>query len=271
MGSTYVIGDVHGCFDTLEALWPRLGFLFGRDRLWLVGDLVNRGPRSLEVLRWARELSERLGERMRVVLGNHDLHLLARCDGRAGPRRKDTLDEVLAAPDRDELVAWLASRRLVHREGGVLMVHGGLLPRWTPEDAERLAREIEPLLRDPEGRAALIERGLELPAGHPDRPRRAALDAFAGLRTCTVDGEPCRWKGPPEGAPPGCLPWFEVPGRKSASETVVFGHWAAMGLRLEPRAIALDSGCVWGHGLSAVRLEDRTVFRQPTLEPGLVS
>lgn len=269
MGSTYVIGDVHGCFDTLQALWPQLGFDLRRDRLWLVGDLVNRGPRSLEVLRWAKGLAEQLGERMQVVLGNHDLHLLAVADGYASNRRKDTLDAVLAAPDSDELIDWLARRPLVHRDGEVMLVHAGLLPQWAPEDAVRLAREAELVLRDPERRRPLIDRALELPADSPYRRPRTALSAFAGLRTCTAEGEPCKWKGPPEGAPPGCLPWFEVPGRRSAGVTVVFGHWAAMGLRLEPSALALDSGCLWGYRLSAIRLEDRRLFQQETLESGL--
>ena len=269
MGSTYAIGDIHGCFDTLQALWPRLGFDLQRDRLWLVGDLVNRGPWSLEVLRWAKDLDKQLGERMQVVLGNHDLQLLALADGYASKRRKDTLDAVLAAPDREELVAWLAGRPLVHRDGEVMLVHAGLLPQWAPADAERLAREAELVLRDPERRRLLIDRALELPAGSPYRQLRTALSAFGGLRTCTSEGEPCKWKGPPEGAPPGCLPWFEVPGRRSAGVTVVFGHWAAMGLRLEPRAIALDSGCLWGYRLSAIRLEDRKLFQQESLESAL--
>ncbi len=269
MGATYVIGDIHACFDTLQALWPRLGFDLDRDRLWLVGDLVNRGPHSLEVLRWARDLDERLGHRMQVVLGNHDLHLLAMHDGYAEKRRKDTLEAVLEAPDRDELVDWLAHRRLVHRDGDVLLVHAGLLPQWTPDDAERLAREVEPMLRDPHRRRALIDRALELPPGSPYQGPRAALSAFANLRMCTADGEPCGWKGPLDGAPAGCLPWFEVPGRSSAGVTVVFGHWGALGLRLEPRVIALESGCAWGNRLSAVRLEDRKLFQQETLETAL--
>ncbi len=264
--ATYVIGDVHGCFDTLKALWPRLGFDARRDRLWLTGDLVNRGPRSLEVLRWAREWSERLGERMRVVLGNHDLHLLARHDGYAKARRKDTLEDVLAAPDREELLAWLASRPLIHRDGETLLVHAGLPPSWTPEEAEARARRVEARLRDPQRRRPLIDRNAEPPSGDPAATLRADLWAFAGLRTCTVEGEPCDFKGPPEEAPPGCLPWFRVPARKSAGTTVVFGHWAAMGMRLAADAIALDSGCVWGQCLSAVRLEDRAVFQHPAVE-----
>ncbi len=265
--ATYVIGDIHGCFDTLQALWLQLGFEEHRDRLWLVGDLVNRGPKSLEVLRWARDADERLGDRMRVVLGNHDLHLLAMHDGYAKRRRKDTLEDVLAAPDREPLVEWLACQPLIHRDGEVLMVHAGLLSHWTPDDAEAAARELAAVLRAPDRRRPLIDRGLVPEAGSPWAGPRADLNAFAGLRTCTAAGEPCKHKGPPDEAPPGCLPWFQVPGRRSAEVTVVFGHWAAMGLRLEPAAIGLDSGCVWGHRLSAIRLEDRKLFQQETVDP----
>ncbi len=268
MAATYVIGDIHGCFDTLQALWSQLGFDLEQDRLWLVGDLVNRGPQSLEVLRWGRDLSARLGDRLRVVLGNHDLHLVARHDGAASQRSKDTLEAVLSAPDRDELVAWLASCSLVYREGDVLLVHAGLLPQWTPEEAERKARELEPVLRDPARRRRLLERGVKLAEGSPWRLRRDDLSVLVSLRMCTVKGRPCKWKGPPEGAPTGCRPWFQAPGRMSSGVTVVFGHWAALGLHLEPAVIGLDSGCVWGQRLSALRLEDRTLFQQESLESG---
>ncbi len=266
MVATYVIGDIHGCFDTLQALWPRLGFDPTQDRLWLVGDLVNRGPKSLEVLRWARTLNERFGERMQVVLGNHDLHLLARHDGWAPQRAKDTLEEVLSAPDREPLMAWLASRPLLYREPGVLLVHAGLLPQWTVEEAEQRAREIEPVLQDPARRRPILERGSAPAEDSLWQPLRDDLSALVSLRTCTAEGTPCKWKGAPDGAPEGCLPWFQVPERRTADTTVVFGHWAAMGLHLEPSVIGLDSGCVWGQQLTALRLEDRTLFQQTSVE-----
>ncbi len=265
--ATYVIGDVHGCFDTLQALWPKLEFDDSKDRLWLVGDLVNRGPKSLEVLRWARDAGERLGNRMRVVLGNHDLHLLAMHDGYAKTRRKDTLEQVLAAPDREELVAWLARQPLLHRDGGVLMVHAGLLPHWTSEDAERIARGLEATLRNPESRRPLIDRALELPRDSRWHRPRADLSALVALRSCTVEGEPCKFKGLLKDMPAGCLPWFRMPGRRSSNVTVVFGHWGALGLHVESAAIGLDSGCFWGNCLTAIRLEDRAIFQQNTVEP----
>ena len=264
--ATYVIGDIHGCYDTLQALWARLEFDDRRDRLWLTGDLVNRGPRSLDVLRWARERSDRLGDRMQTVLGNHDLHLLARHDGYAKARRKDTLEDVLAAPDRDQLIAWLARRPLVHRDGETLLVHAGLLPHWSPEETEDRARRVEAKLRDPERRRPLLDRDHPPPSDDPSATAHADLWTLAGLRTCTAGGEPCDFKGPPAAAPAGCLPWFRVPGRRSAGVIVVFGHWAAMGLRLEPGAIGLDSGCVWGQRLTAIRLEDRAVFQKRSVD-----
>ena len=269
--ATYVIGDIHGCFETLQALWRQLNIDLRHDRLWLVGDLVNRGPRSLDVLRWAKNLNAELGERMQVVLGNHDLHLLARYDGHAPRRAKDTLEEVLAAPDRDELLAWLAARPLLYRQGETVLVHAGLDPRWTPEEAESLARDVALVLRDPERRRPLIDRSFAVESRRGTArtlrfEQSAVLAALTGLRTCDASGEPCKFKGPPEEAPAGCLPWFEVPGRRSAGATVVFGHWAALGLRIASGAIALDSGCVWGNRLSAIRLEDRVVFQQRALD-----
>jgi len=262
--STWAIGDVHGCFATLERLWARLDFDEERDRLWLVGDLVNRGPDSLAVLRWAKALSERLGERMVAVLGNHDTHLLARHEGVSGPKPGDTLDPILAAADRDELVEWLARRPVIHRDrdalgGEHVLVHAGLLPQWTVDEALALARDVEGLLRDRDGRRHVL--------GKEASPERDALRVLVTVRACTDDGELCRgFSGPPAEAPPGCRPWFEIAGRRSAGVTMVFGHWAAMGLRIEPRVVALDSGVVWGGELTAIRLDDRAVVSQPVVE-----
>ncbi|HVT58300.1 MAG TPA: symmetrical bis(5'-nucleosyl)-tetraphosphatase [Thermoanaerobaculia bacterium] len=267
--ATYAIGDVHGCFATLRALLERIAFVTRHDRLWMVGDLVNRGPRSLEVLRWAAGMDERLV----VVLGNHDLHLLARAAGVAETKRRDTLEAVLAAPDRNDLLAWLRARPLLHREGNLVLVHAGLFPAWTVEEAEGLARLAEERLRDGRSRDRLLaEFGVKAaerwsherpPAGRA----RAALAAFARLRTLTPGGTMCPdFSGPPAEAPRGCMPWFEVPGRQSAGATVIFGHWAAMGLRLEPGIAALDTGCAWGRTLTALRLDDMQVFQQAVVD-----
>jgi bis(5'-nucleosyl)-tetraphosphatase (symmetrical) len=261
----YAVGDVQGCFRTLERLLRRIRFDPGGDRLWLAGDLVNRGPRSLEVLRLARGL----GESLVCVLGNHDVHLLGLALGVRPRKRADTLDAVLGAPDRDELVDWLRRRPLLHREDGRLLVHAGLQPAWTAAEAEDVARSLERRLRGRGARdliAGLAERRLPGWAdASPGAERDAlALQTFTLLRTCARDGRPCRdFSGPPDEAPKGCHPWFTVPGRRAADTLVVCGHWAALGLRREGNVLALDTGCVWGGLLSAVRLDDGTLFQEP--------
>lgn len=265
----WAIGDIHGCFDTLEALWPRLGFDRDADRLWLVGDLVNRGPKSLEVLRWAKRLGEQLGERLAVVLGNHDLHLLALDRGVNPPKRLDTLDAVLAAPDRAELVAWLRRQSFLVRRGEFVLVHAGLLPDWGLERAEALADRLEELLGSPE-EEDLLARHADPDDPAPPAELRRARAAFTLLRACSTDGVPCHFSGAPEDAPSGCHPWYRLWRPAAHGVTVVCGHWAAQGLRLEPDMMALDSACVWGGKLTAIRLEDRRVVEQPALETPLV-
>lgn len=268
--ATFAVGDVHGCWETLRRLLGRLPFDPGRDRLWLVGDLVNRGPRSLEVLRWARKMAE-LGERFAVVLGNHDLRLLALAAGVTRAKRLDTLGPVLAADDAEELIGWLGSRPLVHR-GRVgkeewLMVHAGLLPEWTAEDAEAAARRVEAALAGPL-RNALLLRGPEAPEVEDPalRSLRRELAACTLLRTLDAEGRPCPHSGPLEETPDGCLPWFRVPGRRTAGRRIVCGHWAALGFHREDGVVALDTGCVWGDRLSAIRLDDGERFEQATVE-----
>ncbi len=266
--ATFVLGDIHGCFATLEALLARMPFDPDFDRLWLVGDLVNRGPDSLGVLRWAKGLAGRMGERLVAVLGNHDLRLLARHVGIGKARPRDTLEEVLAAPDRDELVGWLGARPFLHREGDVVLVHAGLLPEWEPDAAEAWARRVEAALAGPRG-TDLLRPPPQDGADPVPADLRSALASFTLLRTCTVEGLPCHFSGPPEEAPSGCVPWFRIPGRRSAQATVVCGHWAALGLVVEPRVVALDTGCVWGQRLTAMRLEDQALFQQESLEPAV--
>lgn len=263
--ATYAIGDIQGSRRTLEALLRRLRFDARGDRVWLVGDLVNRGPDSLGVLRWARSL----GDRHVVVLGNHDLHLLARAGGTAGPRRWDTLDALLTAPDRDDLLAWLRERPLFHREGGFALVHAGLVPSWTLNDAERHARAAETVVGAPDGPVRMgAGRGKgERLCWHEelsgDERVRVLVAVFTRLRTCTEEGVLClEYSGPPEGAPPPCRPWFEHPHRRGDAH-VIFGHWSALGLRRGEGFTSLDTGCVWGGSLTAYRLDDGEVFAEP--------
>jgi len=266
--STYAIGDIQGCFLTLQRLLQEIAFDPKRDRLWLVGDLVNRGPASLEVLRWAKGL----GDNIIAVLGNHDLHLLAYAAGVANHKRRDSLDPVLQAPDRDELLEWLRHRPLFHREGDFALMHGGLDPSWDLASAAALAREAEASLRGSASAATLAS----LYTGKPERwdpgmrgPERlrSILHIFTRIRVCRPDGNfDFEFKGPPELAPRGYLPWFEIPERKNTEATLVFGHWASLGLRILPRVLALDSGCVWGKFLTALRLEDRSLFQTPCID-----
>jgi bis(5'-nucleosyl)-tetraphosphatase (symmetrical) len=260
--ATYAVGDVQGCFLTLQKLLARIPFDPAADTLWLVGDLVNRGPRSLETLRWAKGL----GARHRVVLGNHDIHLLACAEGISAKKPRDTLDEVLHAPDRKDLLAWLRERPFLVREREGILVHAGVHPAWTGDDAERLAHEAERALRkDLEG---FLVAGQEKPPKHWDDGLRGdarlsyILAALTRMRIVHPDGRmDLKFKGPPSDAPPGTIPWFRAE-RRTAGELVVFGHWAALGLDLGPTWIATDTGCVWGHALTAVRLDDRKVFAE---------
>lgn len=267
--STYVIGDIQGCWQTLQALLARIAFDESRDRILLAGDLVNRGPSSLEVLRWARGL----GDRLVAVLGNHDMKLLAQAARLAQPRELDTLADVMSAPDRDELIDWLRLRPLVHREAGCLLVHAGLMPSWSGDDALALAGEVEAVLRCGPLDQAMARLRERPPARWDDglrgRERLACILAgFVRLRACRADGSACwEFSGAPDAAPPGCLPWFDVPGRRSAGERVLFGHWSALGLLVRDDVVALDTGCVWGRSLSAIRLEDGAVFQEPCADP----
>jgi len=257
---TYAIGDIHGCSRTLERLLRRLEVDEANDRLWLVGDLINRGPCSLEVLRWAQETEEVMGDRFVAVLGNHDLHLLAVDREWSGLRRKDTLEEILAARDRSELVEWLARRPLLHHHDEFVLVHAGVFPEWSAALAERWARRVESGLRETERAAELLRRA-ESGADVAD-PEWRALGAFTRLRTLTPQNDFCSFTGPPEEAPVGCTPWFDRADRRTREKTLVVGHWAAMGLRVKAGLVALDSGCAWGGPLSAIRLDDGVVFQQ---------
>jgi bis(5'-nucleosyl)-tetraphosphatase (symmetrical) len=262
--ATYAIGDVQGCAATLKQLVHHIGFNSLRDRLWFVGDLVNRGPDSLGVLRYVRSL----GSSAVTVLGNHDLHLLAIAGGVARPGKKDTIHQVLNAPDRDELLSWLCRQPLLYRENNVVLIHAGLLPQWTVATAAKLAHEVEGVLRGEHYRELLRGLYVERFPDHWDEqlpgPARLGVitNALTKLRVCTPAGRmDLGFKAEPQHIPPGLLPWFIVPGRRSTGETIICGHWSALGLHLQDNVIAIDTGCVWGRHLTAVRLEDRRVFQ----------
>jgi bis(5'-nucleosyl)-tetraphosphatase (symmetrical) len=256
--ATYAIGDVQGCYDELDALLGTFDFDRKKDRLWFVGDLVNRGPKSLQVLRFVRGL----GTRAVTVLGNHDLHLITQHAGFERKRKDDTFDDVLGAKDGDELVAWLRRRPMMHVERGFAMVHAGLLPAWTIGKASKLAREVEKALQGRSYRDFLAH----MYGSEPDRwsetlrgwdRLRVIVNAMTRMRFCTAQGK-MEFATKGERPPRGYRAWFK--GRKD-EHTLVFGHWSTLGLKLRPRLAGLDSGCVWGGALTAFRLEDRRVFQ----------
>jgi bis(5'-nucleosyl)-tetraphosphatase (symmetrical) len=252
----FAIGDVQGCYDELQRLLEQLRFDPAEDRLWFVGDLINRGPKSLEVLRFVKGLRERAV----CVLGNHDLHLLAVSQGNLLHFRDDTVDEILAAPDREELLDWLRRRPLMHREHGFNLLHAGLPPQWDIPTAQQRAREVEEVLQGPDFHAFCQQMYGNQPDYWDDsltgmERLRYITNCFSRLRFCDARGRlQLRDKGPPGRQPGGFLPWFEIPGRASRDEPIVFGHWSTLGFRHSHNTWALDSGCLWGGQLTALRL-----------------
>ncbi|MGH8460214.1 MAG: symmetrical bis(5'-nucleosyl)-tetraphosphatase [Stenotrophobium sp.] len=271
--TTYAIGDIQGCDKALQSLLAKLEFQPGRDRLLLTGDLVNRGPQSLEVLRRVKSL----GEHAITVLGNHDLHLLAVANGRRSDKR-DTLQAVLAAPDRDELLAWLRQQPLAWRDPatGILLIHAGLPPQWNIQQTLELAAEASAFIRGPQGDDFLAQ----MYGNEPDIwseqlrgiPRlRFIVNCFTRLRYCDAQGRiKMKPKGAPGTQPPGLMPWFEVPGRQSADTEIVFGHWSTLGQTHWPQAQVhgLDTGCVWGGCLTALNLDDGTTANIDCMQHG---
>ena len=263
--STYAIGDIQGCFEALNLLLEKIQFDPARDRVWLVGDLINRGPDSVEVLRWAMGL----GERAVTVLGNHDLHFIAVAAGHVPSHRHDTLEALLAAPDCDALIDWLRCQHMIYAEGDWVLVHAGLLPQWTVAQALALGAEVEAALAADDYQDFLKHMYGNQPDHWDDSLTgidrlRVITNAMTRLRVCSSAGVmDFHYKGSPETRPPGTLPWYEVPARKSANANIVFGHWSALGLKVGSRHVALDTGCLWGGALSAMRLEDRQVFQIP--------
>ncbi len=261
--ATLAIGDVQGCYDQLMRLLELAGYDERRDVLWFVGDLVNRGPQSAKTVRFVKKL----GARQVTVLGNHDLALLVIAAGIRKPHRGDTYDELLAAPDREELIDWLRYQKMMHAGEGYAMVHAGLPPQWSVAQALALAREVEIALQGPDYREFLAN----MYGNEPVRWRddltgydrlRVIVNAMSRMRLVTPEGSmEFRHKTGLAGLPAGYLPWYDAPGRASRAERVIFGHWAALGLLVREDVVCLDSGCVWGRALSALRLEDRRLYQ----------
>ena len=266
--SRYAIGDLQGCFRSLQALLTKIDFDKARDQLWFVGDLVNRGPGSLECLRFISGL----GKRATVVLGNHDLHLLAVAEGVSKVGKRDTIRAILDAPDRDELLAWLRNQKLLHVEGGFLMVHAGVLPQWSLTQAQGLAGEIEALIRGPKWRAFLIAMYGNEPnhwddALTGDARHRIVTNAFTRMRILDKKNRlDLDFKGALAAIPSGSVPWFTKRHPTMADKTIIAGHWSALGLHITRDFIGLDTGCAWGHQLTALRLEDRAIFQVASAE-----
>jgi len=259
--AVYAIGDVQGCYDSLLELLDRIRFDPACDTLCFVGDLVNRGPKSLEVLRFVRSLRSAV-----VVLGNHDLHLLAVASGQAPLKKQDTFDDVLGADDRNELLDWLRQRPLLHHDDacGFTLVHAGLLPQWDLKTAQSLAREAEQYIVNSSRNDLFRHMYGDTPDHWEDRLAgwariRVIINAFTRLRYCHANGRmDLRPKMRPGAQPDGLLPWFRIPGRQSRDLHIVFGHWSTLGLCLEDEFSAIDSGCLWGQQLTALRLDRHT-------------
>jgi len=259
--STYAIGDIQGCYAAFQALLAKIQFNDKTDRLWLVGDLVNRGPQSLEVLRFVynhRHLC-------RVVLGNHDLHLLACYYGKREVSKTDTLTAILTASDKNSLIDYLKAQPLIHSNDDYIMVHAGVAPQWSLTKAHALSKEIETVLQSNDAPALLAQMyGNEPNLWHESLSGmaryRCIINYFTRMRYCNAAGElDLDTKG--NIAKSGYMPWFNVPKRALQNDTIVFGHWAALGGKTHhPKAIALDTGMVWGGSLTALRLEDSAYF-----------
>jgi bis(5'-nucleosyl)-tetraphosphatase (symmetrical) len=266
--STYAIGDIQGCFAALQKLLEHIAFNPRDDILWFAGDLVNRGPQSLATLRFIQQL----GSQHQIILGNHDLHLLALSYGAHPGWEDDTLQEILTAPDRDELLFWLRQQPLIHHDAGLnfTMVHAGMAAAWDLTKARELAQEVETVLRS-DTSAEFFQ---HMYGNLPDRwdenltgweRLRCITNFFTRIRFCYADGRmDLKFKGTLDNHPQDLMPWFQVPQRANQHLDILFGHWAALnGVTHTPKAFALDTGCVWGYNLTALRLEDRKYFQVP--------
>lgn len=257
--STYVVGDIQGCLQPLKCLLRKVDFKPGQDVLWSVGDIVNRGPKCLKTLRFMYRMRDSLV----MVLGNHDLHLLAVAAGARAPNRSDTLDKILAAPDRDELLSWLIHQPLIHHEHGHTLVHAGIPPQWSVKKAIKYAAEVETVLRSPD----CVTFFRQMYGNTPDQwsddltgmtRLRVITNYLTRMRYCTASGVlDLESKGSsPNLGKQKVSAWFSHPQRKTADDRILFGHWASIeGHTDSPNAIGLDTGCVWGGALSLYHLE----------------
>ena len=259
--STYAIGDIQGCYAAFAKLLERLRFDPNNDRLWLVGDLVNRGPQSLEVLREVVAL----GDCVSSVLGNHDLHLLAVAAGVRKLSRTDTFSDVLKAKDSDKLLEWLRHRPLIVRneKRNRLLVHAGIPPAWSISRTVKEASKVEDLLRSDDWKSALASMYGNVPRSwskslKSEQRIRFTINALTRMRFCDNKGRlALEYSGPPGTQPKHLMPWFDAPKRKAADTHIYFGHWSALGTMQASNLTALDSGCVWGRRLTAIKLQSR--------------
>jgi bis(5'-nucleosyl)-tetraphosphatase (symmetrical) len=260
--STYAIGDIQGCLDPLLRLLDHIAFNPAEDTLWFTGDLVNRGPASLETLRFIKELGNK------IVLGNHDLHLLAVAHGAHEGWAEDTLSDILTAHDKIELLEWLRHQQLMHHENEFTLVHAGIAPMWDLATALSLAAEVESTLRSDNA-------GMYFQHMYGNHPKkwdnslegfdrlRCITNYFTRMRFCYADGSlDLKNKGTLASHTADTMPWFQVPHRQNTDLNILFGHWAALaGVTHTPKVFALDTGCVWGYCLTAMRLEEQTRFQ----------
>lgn len=259
----YAVGDIHGCFKTFRRLLKRIQFDPAHDELWLTGDLINGGPDSLEMLRWVVERDDIV----RTVLGNHDLHMLAVADGTREMRKKDAFESILEASDRDALIGWLHRQPLVRRTDGYLMVHAALLPAWSADQALMLSGEVEAMLQGEDR----VEFFRHMYGNKPNKWNdalggaerlRVIINAMTRLRVLGPRGGMAfDFSGPLEEMPDERTPWFDADEVAWDGHTVIFGHWSALGVHKIGRVACLDSGCVWGGKLTALRLDDEAIFQ----------
>jgi len=263
----YVVGDIQGCFDEFKLLLDKISYSKSRDQLFLVGDIVNRGPNSLGMLRWIYHEQEHV----KTVLGNHDLHLLACAVGAATPRLGDTIEQIINAEDSTVLLEWLRKQPLLIAMPDALIVHAGILPEWGEQQALFLADDVSSVLSGRKYRSFLSDMyGNKPNAWSQDMQtsfrRRFAVNVFTRMRMVDQSGAlDLRFKGELEKAPKQLTPWFDYPGRILQGRRIICGHWSALGLLLRPDICSLDTGCVWGGKLTALRLDDGEIFQVQAL------